>query len=50
MEAASHGFADRADIWRSGDSVYVRVIDYKTGRKSFDFSHVFYGLGLQMLL
>ena len=50
MEAELHGFVDRADIWRSGDSVYVRVIDYKTGRKSFDFSHVFYGLGLQMLL
>lgn len=50
MQAELHGFVDRADIWRSGDRVYVRVIDYKTGKKSFDFSHVFYGLGLQMLL
>ena len=50
MQAELHGFVDRADIWRSGDRVFVRVIDYKTGKKSFDFSHVFYGLGLQMLL
>lgn len=50
MQAELHGYVDRADIWRSGDSVFVRVVDYKTGKKSFDYAHVFYGLGLQMLL
>ena len=29
---------------------YLRVVDYKTGRKSFDFSDVADGRGLQMLL
>lgn len=28
----------------------MRVVDYKTGRKSFDLSDVRYGLGIQMLL
>ena len=48
--AELRGSVDRADIWRDGERVYVRVVDYKTGKKSFAYSHVFYGLGLQMLL
>lgn len=50
MTAKLTGFVDRADIWRSGNRVFVRVVDYKTGRRSFDYTDVFYGLGLQMLL
>jgi ATP-dependent helicase/nuclease subunit B len=44
------GLIDRLDSWSSGDRRYVRVIDYKTGSKSFDLSDVRYGLNAQMLI
>ncbi len=47
---AVSGIADRVDGWVHGGRLYLRVIDYKTGRKSFSLSDVYYGLGLQMLL
>ena len=36
--------------WQTGGSSYYRVVDYKTGRKDFDYCDVFNGVGLQMLL
>ncbi len=50
MNAILRGFVDRVDIWRSGGSNYYRVVDYKTGKKDFDYCDVFNGVGLQMLL
>jgi len=50
MDAQLRGFVDRVDIWHDDDSDYVRVVDYKTGSKDFDYCDVFNGLGLQMLL
>ncbi len=44
------GFVDRVDGWQDGEKLYLRVVDYKTGRKSFDLTEVWHGLGLQMLL
>ncbi len=44
------GKVDRVDLWRNGDKVYVRVIDYKTGKTTFNLTKVLNGLGLQMLL
>lgn len=44
------GIADRIDGWIHEDKLYLRVVDYKTGRKSFSLSDVWYGMGLQMLL
>ncbi len=44
------GYVDRVDQWLHGGKRYLRVVDYKTGRKSFDFSDVEDGRGLQMLL
>lgn len=44
------GVVDRVDGWVHDDKLYLRVIDYKTGRKSFSLSDVRYGMGLQMLL
>lgn len=44
------GFVDRVDVWQSGGRPYVRVVDYKTGKKSFDYTNVLHGRGLQMLL
>ena len=44
------GFVDRLDGWVHNGRLYLRVVDYKTGRKSFDLTEVWNGLGLQMLL
>lgn len=50
MNAILRGFIDRVDTWKSAGSTYYRVVDYKTGRKDFDYCDVFNGVGLQMLL
>ena len=44
------GFVDRVDGWVKGDTLYVRVVDYKTGRKAFKLSDVYQGLNMQMLI
>ena len=44
------GIADRVDGWMHEGKLYLRVVDYKTGKKSFSLSDVWYGMGLQMLL
>lgn len=47
---ALQGFVDRVDVWHELGRRYFRVVDYKTGKKDFDYCHVFNGVGLQMLL
>jgi len=44
------GVADRVDGWVHDGKLYLRVVDYKTGKKAFSLSDVWYGMGLQMLL
>ena len=44
------GVADRVDGWLDGDTLYLCVADYKTGKKVFSLTDVWYGLGIQMLL
>ena len=44
------GVADRVDALRKDGKVYLRVIDYKTGKKEFSLSDVWYGRGMQLLL
>ena len=50
MQAQLLGVVDRVDLWQSEGRNYFRVVDYKTGRKDFDYCDVFNGVGLQMLL
>lgn len=50
MKAKLRGFVDRVDRYRIGDANYIRVVDYKTGSKDFDYCDIFNGVGLQMLL
>ena len=45
-----NGVADRVDGCFRGGKLYLRIIDYKTGKKSFSLSDVWYGMGMQMLL
>ena len=44
------GKVDRVDGWLHDGKLYLRVVDYKTGQKSFDLTDIRYGLGIQMLL
>ena len=44
------GKIDRVDKMDSDDKRYIRIVDYKTGSKSFELSDVFYGMNMQMLL
>ncbi len=50
MQAQLRGFVDRVDTWDEDGQEFFRVVDYKTGRKDFDYCDIFNGLGLQMLL
>ncbi len=50
MNALLRGFVDRVDTWHHNGNDYFRVVDYKTGKKDFDYCDVFNGVGLQMLL
>jgi len=49
-EAEISGYVDRVDLFDCGGTRYVRVVDYKTGKKSFDYADVENGVGLQMLI
>ena len=50
MDAALQGKIDRVDAWQGPGSPYFRVVDYKTGKKSFDLCDITQGVGLQMLI
>ncbi|PKM74328.1 MAG: ATP-dependent nuclease subunit B [Firmicutes bacterium HGW-Firmicutes-16] len=45
-----NGIADRVDGCLRDGKLYLRIIDYKTGKKSFSLSDIWYGMGMQMLL
>ncbi len=49
-EICMRGVIDRVDVYREGDTTYVRVVDYKTGKKKFSLSDIYEGLNLQLLL
>ena len=44
------GKVDRVDGWVKDGKLYLRVVDYKSGKKAFDLSAVKMGLDIQMLL
>ncbi len=44
------GKIDRTDIWQSDGEKYLRIIDYKSSKKTIDAYHLANGLNLQMLL
>ena len=45
-----YGLIDRVDAWEHDGALYLRVVDYKTGRKEFRLSDICEGINLQMLL
>ena len=44
------GTVDRYDIYDDEDVRALRIIDYKSGMKSFDLTEVYYGLSLQLVV
>ncbi|MCM1175300.1 MAG: helicase-exonuclease AddAB subunit AddB [Blautia sp.] len=44
------GRIDRIDACEEEDTVYVKVIDYKSGSRKFDLAALYYGLQLQLVV
>lgn len=44
------GRIDRLDTYEDDSHVYVKVVDYKSGKKDFDLVTVYYGFTLQLVL
>ena len=44
------GSIDRVDTYVHNGERYVRVVDYKSGNKSFNYSDILHGLNLQMFI
>lgn len=44
------GKVDRVDGWLKDNQLYLRVVDYKTGKRQFSLAEVRMGLDMQMLL
>ena len=44
------GRIDRIDTCETDDTVYVKVIDYKSGNRKFDLAALYYGLQLQLVV
>lgn len=44
------GVVDRVDAFRDGDKTYIRIVDYKSGAKTFNLGEVLEGLDMQMLI
>ena len=49
-ETKIYGAIDRVDVYKRGSDVYVRVVDYKTGKKVFKPENLEKGENLQMFL
>lgn len=45
-----NGRIDRIDTMDTGDQIYVKVIDYKTGKKDFSLLNFYHGLQLQLVV
>lgn len=50
IEIHFSGTVDRADIFKDGDKNYIRVVDYKTGDKTFSLGDIYHGKNIQMLV
>ena len=44
------GKVDRIDIMKENDKSYVKIIDYKTGKKQLSLSDMYYGLQMQLVI
>lgn len=44
------GTIDRVDLFEKAGERYVRIVDYKTGKKEFKLTDVLFGMNMQMLI
>ncbi len=44
------GFIDRVDVAHMDEGDIFRIVDYKSYKKTFDFSHLYEGVDLQLML
>lgn len=44
------GVIDRVDLYKFNEKVYVRIVDYKTGQKTFSLEDLDIGINTQMLI
>lgn len=44
------GRIDRVDISHTEDAEYIKIIDYKSGKKQFSLDEVYHGLDMQLLI
>ncbi|MCI8668604.1 MAG: hypothetical protein HFI34_03610 [Lachnospiraceae bacterium] len=45
-----HGKIDRIDYYHSGDDIYIKIVDYKSGLKKFNINDVYHHLQLQLVV
>lgn len=45
-----NGIIDRVDVYEDNDNAYVRVIDYKTSNKEFNYGSFYEGIDMQLLI
>lgn len=46
----AHGVVDRIDTYETEDKLYVKVIDYKSGKVTFDITKAYHGIQMQLLV
>jgi ATP-dependent helicase/nuclease subunit B len=44
------GKIDRVDLWEQEGTVYVKIVDYKSGHKDLDMDRLYHGLQVQLVL
>lgn len=47
-DVSVEGKIDRLDVYERQGKIYCKVIDYKTGNKDINYSHIYHGLDLQL--
>ncbi len=50
VEVSLTGQVDRVDGYIRDGRLYLRVMDYKSGKKSFSLSDIWYGLNMQLII
>lgn len=50
LSSGFYGRIDRIDTASDSNTLYVSVIDYKSGDKAFDLSRIYYALDLQLVI
>lgn len=45
-----HGIIDRIDVFKDGEDIYIRIIDYKTGTTGFDLEKIYNNMDFQLFI